>query len=183
LAADAGRDHAVSSTIAPDTLAARLRRWRRHFTGPGDLITFLVIGTALLRAPHLLARGGLPRTLAQLDARPRLARGIRSDDAASIARAQRLALYADVWLRRLRLANPCLRRTLVLFGRLRRAGLPVRFCLGVRAGPALSADDPLDGHAWLELHGQPFLERSPLPAQHVTTFRYPEDARRMASGR
>ena len=169
--------HASAPAIATDTLSARLHRWRSYFSRPGDFITFLAIGAALLRAPRTLARRGLPRTLAKLDARsgPRL--GSRADQVAVIARAQRLAFYADVWLRRLGLANPCLRRTLVLFGWLRRAGLPVRFCLGVWAGPALSADDALDGHAWLELHGQPFLERSPLLDHQVTTFRYPEDAR------
>jgi hypothetical protein len=41
----------------------------------------------------------------------------------------------------------------------------------------LSADDALDGHAWLELHGQPFLERPTLLDHQVTTFRYPENAR------
>ena len=176
-AGDSGGVHASAPAIATDTLSARLHRWRSHFSRPGDFITFLAIGAALLRAPRTLARRGLPRTLAKLDARsgPRL--GSRADQVAVIARAQRLAFYADVWLRRLGLANPCLRRTLVLFGWLRRAGLPVRFCLGVWAGPALSADDALDGHAWLELHGQPFLERPPLLDDQVTTFRNPEAAR------
>ncbi len=156
---------------------ARLRRWRSHFTGPSDLLSFLAIGAALLLAPRMLARRSLPQTLARLDARSGPRPGNRCDQAAIFTRAQRLARYADAWLRRLRLANSCLRRSLVLFGQLRRAGLPVRFCLGVRAGPALSADDPLEGHAWLELDEQPFLESSPLPAQHLTTYLYPEDAR------
>jgi hypothetical protein len=163
-------------------LPARLRRWRHHFTGPGDFISFLAIGAALLRAPRLLARRGLPQTLARLDTRPGLELGNRSGDAAMIARAQRLARYADAWLRRLRLGNPCLRRTLVLFGRLRRTGLPVHFCLGVRTDKALSGADPLEGHAWLELDEQPFLERSPLlPAGQVTTFRYPTAAGQTAA--
>jgi hypothetical protein len=145
------------------------------------LLNFLAIGAALLRAPRLLARQGLPRTLARLDTRPGLELGNRGDDAAMIARAQRLARYADAWLRRLRLGNPCLRRSLVLFGRLRRAGLPVRFCLGVRTDGASSDSDPLEGHAWLELDEQPFLERSPLPAGQVTTFRYPTAAGQTAA--
>jgi hypothetical protein len=169
-------DGAVSAATAPESLTVRLRRWRRHFSGPGDVISFLAIGAALLYAPRSLARRGLPQTLAHLHARGRPALGRRCDEAAILARAQRLARYADVWLRRLRLANPCLRRTLVLYGRLRRAGLPVHFCLGVRPGPALSDDGLLDGHAWLELDEQPFLERSPLPAEQVTTFRYPATA-------
>jgi hypothetical protein len=176
-AADAVRcDGAMSSATAPDSLTARLRRWRRHFSGPGDVISFLAIGAALLYAPRSLARRGLPQTLAHLDARGRPALGPRCDEAPILAHAQRLACYADAWLRRLRLANPCLRRTLVLYGRLRRAGLPVHFCLGVRTGPALSDDGLLDGHAWLELDEQPFLERSSLPAGQVTTFRYPAAA-------
>jgi len=91
------------------------------------------------------------------------------------ARAARLALYADYWLGRLRPGNPCLRRSLALFWRLRRAGLPVAFCLGVRSDQALAADEPAAGHAWLELDGVAILESEATVAHYATTFRYPLD--------
>ena len=48
----------------------------------------------------------------------------------------------------------CLTRALARAFALRRAGLPVRFVLGVRADAAGAPS----GHSWLELDGRPFLE-------------------------
>jgi hypothetical protein len=152
----------------------RLRRRLRHFDGLGDVRDFLAVGVELLRVPFDLSRLGLSRLLVRLDA-PRRARGVRPVGGAALARARRLALYADVWLRYQRPPNPCLRRSLVLFGRLRRMGVPVTFCLGIRTEEPLGADGPVLGHAWLELGGQTILESEGGAAMRATTFRYPLD--------
>jgi hypothetical protein len=131
-----------------------------HFDGLGDVRAFLAVGVALMRVPLDLSRFGLSRLLVRLDASA-TARGCggvpRAPDAA-LVRARRLAHDADVWLRYQRPRNPCLRRSLVLFGRLCRMGLPVTFCLGIRTDEPLSADGPVLGHAWVELGGCAFLE-------------------------
>jgi hypothetical protein len=53
----------------------------------------------------------------------------------------------------LRSYGPCLRRSLTLYYFLRRQGYPVRVALG-----AYLQDGALIAHAWLTLHGKPFLE-------------------------
>jgi len=152
----------------------RLRARLRYFDGVAAVRDVLDIGAQLALMPIVLSRLPLPQLLNRLDgtiAVPR-ARGVRDADAA-IACAQRLALYADFWLRRLRPRNPCLRRSLVLFGELRRAGLPVTFCLGIRADQPLDAVAAVAGHAWLELDGRVLLDSETTVEDHVTTFRYP----------
>jgi hypothetical protein len=166
----------MQSNPIEDVASRRLRSRLRHFDGPGDVGEFLAIGTALAIAPVALSRLKLPQLLALLDA-PSAPHTANDRDLSSErgARAARLALYADYWLGRLRPGNPCLRRSLALFWRLRRAGLPVAFCLGVRSDQALAADEPAAGHAWLELDGVAILESETTVAHYATTFRYPLD--------
>ena len=150
-----------------------LARWRvrlGHFQSPGDLRTLLTLGIRLALVPAALALLGLPRLLA------RDAAAGQPVPAVSLAQAQRLARYADVWLRRLRPRDPCLRRALVLFHRLRREGLPVTFCLGIRREGIGADDGQVTGHAWLELDGRVILESAATIAGQVCTFRYPSPA-------
>jgi hypothetical protein len=152
----------------------RLRARLRYFDAIADVRDFLAIGVKLALMPIVLSRLRLPQLLNRLDgtiAAPR-ARGALGADAAT-ASGPRLALYADFWLRRLRPRNPCLRRSLVLFGHLRRAGVPVTFCLGIRTDQPLDAAAAVAGHAWLELDGRVILDSETAVENHVTTFRYP----------
>lgn len=149
-------------------------RWRarlRHFRRPGDLWTFLSLGLALSLIPVALSVLGLPRLLARL-----ATGGPRPAPAVSLEQAQVLAFYADYWLRRQRPRNPCLRRSLVLFGRLRRGGWPVTFCLGIGRAGISAGDGPVAGHAWLELGGQVILEPIMLVTTQIRTFCYPPSA-------
>ncbi|MEO8201268.1 MAG: lasso peptide biosynthesis B2 protein [Gemmatimonadota bacterium] len=73
------------------------------------------------------------------------------------SQAQQLAIAARVD-RVLGLLPPpwrrtCLTRSIVLYHLLRRNGLPVELCLGVRRGV-----NGMDAHAWLELNNGPYLE-------------------------
>jgi hypothetical protein len=81
------------------------------------------------------------------------------------------------WVDRLLYAWPrpwrhtCLKRSAVLYHVFRRAGLPVELCIGVRRDE-LGA---LAAHAWLLREGQPYLERSAIPAgTHTIIARFPE---------
>jgi hypothetical protein len=155
----------------PAAALARLGRRLRHFTEPADVAAFLAMGAALATSGRRLARHRLPALLAHT-ATPPLPLDPVPPSPAALARAARLARYADFWLRHLRPRNPCLRRSLVLFPRLRRAGLPVVFCLGVRNDRPLSPDEQVTGHAWLELGERALFE--PAGVRHyVPTFRYP----------
>lgn len=70
-------------------------------------------------------------------------------------------------------ANPkgnCLPRSLILFRIARLEGLPVVFHCGVRR-----SEFGLDGHAWLTLNEQPFLEKSRQHEAMVKTVSFPAE--------
>jgi hypothetical protein len=58
----------------------------------------------------------------------------------------------------------CLRRCVVLYHLLRRAGRPVALRIGVRKG----AGSPLEAHAWLVKDGAPYLEGDPAHSARYT---------------
>lgn len=87
------------------------------------------------------------------------------------------------WVDRLLYALPgpwrhtCLKRSVILYHLLRRDGIPVELCIGVRREP----DRPLTAHAWLIRAGAPYLERESSPSTtHTMIARFPE---RRESGR
>lgn len=92
----------------------------------------------------------------------------------SIADAHRLeqtVRYTDALLRRLRVTLPagkCIPRSLTLYYFVTRCGLPVHFHCGVRR-----LGERLQGHAWLSLHGNPFLERGNSNGGFAVTFSFP----------
>ena len=74
--------------------------------------------------------------------------------------------------------NTCLRRSLVLYHFLRKLGINVFVCFGVRYNERLSdreAKKKLEGHAWLLYHGDIFLERNAEVAKTYTmTYCFPD---------
>lgn len=71
--------------------------------------------------------------------------------------------------------HTCLRRSVVLYHLLRRAGRPV----GLRVGVRRDADGALEAHAWLVKDGAPYLESDPAHAARFTeiaTFPSPDPA-------
>jgi hypothetical protein len=83
---------------------------------------------------------------------------------------EKAARYTDAFLRRMSFPLPgqCLPRALTLHYLARRSGLPVQFHCGVRRD-----GDRLQGHAWLTLHGQPFLEPQDPEGTFAVTFTFP----------
>lgn len=71
----------------------------------------------------------------------------------------------------------CLKRALVIFRVLRKYRIDVQICMGVRKGPmtqATQADQSLQGHAWLMIDGQPFLEDSrSMTFTYTPVFSFP----------
>jgi hypothetical protein len=99
-----------------------------------------------------------------LDADP----SVQRIDPATLPKAAR---YTDALLARIPFPTRgnCLPRSLVLFHLARRWGLPARLHCGVRRD-----GQQLQGHAWLSLHGEPFLEASNPEESYVVTFSYPD---------
>ena len=160
--------------------SARRRPWRarlRHFRSPRDLFTFACVGFELEVMALGLRLFGLPRLLAWAADGPRTLDPTDGGSGIATARpvleGEQLARFVDFWLRSRNPPNPCLRRSLVLFRRFRRAGVPVRFCLGVRADGVPEGEAPVEGHAWLEHSGNAFLEPAGQSLPHVLTYAYP----------
>jgi len=64
----------------------------------------------------------------------------------------------------------CLPRSVVLYHFATKHGFPVILHCGVQK----TAEDRLDGHAWLSLDGHPFLEADGRVDAFVVTYSYPE---------
>jgi hypothetical protein len=84
-----------------------------------------------------------------------------------LARAIDLLLAADV----LHFKPICWKRAAVLHRYLSRNGVSTRIIFGVRNEPG----GKVDGHAWLEVAGEPILEST--PPEYVVTYRFPSSDR------
>jgi hypothetical protein len=89
------------------------------------------------------------------------------------ARLRKAARYVDAicaWLPYLG-SESCVARSLTLYRVARSTGHQAVWSCGVRKTEA----GALDGHAWIELDGEPYLEPDGRAADYAVTFRYPED--------
>ncbi len=73
----------------------------------------------------------------------------------------------------------CLKRSLILYYLLRKYGIDIQICLGVKYDGGLSDSEAeerkLDGHAWLIYNGDIFMERNPeVTKTYKATYCYPE---------
>ncbi len=68
----------------------------------------------------------------------------------------------------------CLRRSLVLYHFLRKAGFSIHICFGVRF-PSREEKNRLEGHAWLTYNGEVFLEKNiEMTKTYKVTYCFPE---------
>lgn len=130
-----------------------------------------------LRKYHLIARTGLliiairvglrtislPRLLDLLDAKENRPTQIRPT-------LEDIAYYVDRWLDLFpyNKKGNCFPRALCLYRYARRHGVPVEFYCGVR-----KSGTSLDGHAWLVLSGEPFMEPTQQWKTFAVTFSFP----------
>ena len=85
-----------------------------------------------------------------------------------LARSIDLLLGADIFF----LKPICWKRAAVLRRYLSRNGISTKIIFGVRK----ESVDEVDGHAWLERDGKPFLEKS--PPEYVVTYSFPSNVKR-----
>jgi hypothetical protein len=130
----------------------------RMLRGPGELPLLVGIAVFAAAVPALM-RLPLPRLAALLGRPPRRPARSSGPDAEQLDRLLTIAT---------RLGHPfvrtgCLTRGLTLFWFLRRRGLNVELRFGL--DPVLAGNSQVtDGHCWLVLGGEPFLEpRDPRP--------------------
>jgi hypothetical protein len=82
----------------------------------------------------------------------------------------KIARYTDsvLWWLSVSAKGNCLPRSLALYYFATRCGFPVCLCCGVRR-----MRNNLEGHAWLTLHGKPFLERGNPELSYIVIFSFP----------
>lgn len=131
----------------------RLTRWR-ELDGRGKRrLLGCMAGLPLVHVA--LAAFGYKRTRSAIE---RLSRhpARRAASEAELADARALAELAAVAGRRNVIETTCLRRSLLLYGWLRRMGLQPVLQLGIPENP--TPGTPFEAHAWVELEGAPLLK-------------------------
>jgi hypothetical protein len=146
------------------TLPNRLRALRELHSAR-EVILFAQL-SAFAGAVPVLMRLSVPRW-ARLVTRPPRQRAVSP---AEIERLDRLIALAP------RVARPvvrtgCLTRGVTLFWYLRRAGLDVELRFGIEV--AAQSGGEADGHCWLALNGEPFLERVDPRPRFTELYRLP----------
>lgn len=84
-------------------------------------------------------------------------------------------LRLNIWIYK----TTCLKRSLILYHFLRKAGINVHICFGVRFNdeklPDREAQKKLEGHAWLLYNGDIFLEgNTEMTKTYKVTYCFPE---------
>jgi hypothetical protein len=92
---------------------------------------------------------------------------------------EKVPAYTDLILRRnWWIYRPnCLKRSLAIYRFFRHYGINVQICMGVRKNRDLdncSTDEYLQGHAWLMVDGNPFLENiGAVETVYTPVFSFP----------
>ena len=139
----------------------------RELRSARELLLFAYL-TAFAAAVPLLMRLPLPRAAALLTRPPRRPPASRAE----VERLERMVALAP------RVARPfvrtgCLTRGVTLFWFLRRAGLDVELRFGLQLDDRAAGD----GHCWLALQDEPFLERVDPRPRFAELYRFPLAAR------
>ena len=153
-----------------------LKKFRTHFSSFGEIWLFVQIFLLITVLPFLFRFLSLPRVMEMLA--PRNFRVCRNKDMENmkdkIVKFTDYILRHNLWTDK----NTCLRRSLVLYHFLRKLGINVFVCFGVRYNERLSdreAKKKLEGHAWLLYHGDIFLERNAEVTETYTmTYCFPD---------
>lgn len=142
-------------------LPSRLRALG-ELRGARETILFAYLSVFALSVP-LMMRLSLPRLATLLTRAPRRQRP-------SPEAVDRLAALVGLAQRvgRPFVRGGCLTRGVTLFWFLRRAGLDVELCFGLSA-----LEDDVDGHCWLTVDGEPFLERVDPRPRFPEVYRLP----------
>jgi hypothetical protein len=152
-----------------------IEKFKKNFRSPGDLWLFMRIFGLITLLPVLVKYQSIPALLKTLT--PGGNNSGQNQDVDFLI--EKIVKYTDYILgyNWLFYKNTCLKRSLVLYHFLRKHGIEVHICLGVKKGESLGEVDSekiLQGHAWLTYDGNIFLEKNSLGAHTFkTTFCFP----------
>ena len=137
-----------------------LKKFRANFRSFKELLLFTQIFFMIILLPVVLRVFSIPRLMSMLTPRDLK---VYQHPGPEKLRAKTVK-FTDYILSRNSLTseNTCLKRTLVLYHFLRKMGMDVQVCFGVKYNTLSDSKTQkrLEGHAWLLYHGDIFLERN-----------------------
>jgi len=156
------------------------REVKGNFSSFGDVKLFINVFVFLTILPLLIMFLSLPRLMNLLTPKD-IKKHKKHKNHGEEKLIEKLVKFTDFILgRKFWIYNPqCLKRSLVLYHHLRKAGIDVYICFGVRINHELS--DPImmegfEGHAWLEYDEDVFLEKkADRTKTYKKTYRFPSN--------
>ena len=153
-----------------------LKKFRKNFCSFEEIWLFTQIFLLITVLPFLLKCLSIPRVMKMLA--PRRLKAYQHLDMEKskdkIVKFTDYILRHNFWTNK----NSCLRRSLVLYHFLRKLGINVFVCFGVRYNERLfdrEAKKKLEGHAWLLYHGDIFLEKNvEITKTYTMTYCFPD---------
>ena len=150
-----------------------VRRIRSNFNTFAEVKLFIQILSLLTVLPLLVKLLSLPRLMNVLT--PGDLRQHKNQDIEKVVKFTDYILSCNLWIYK----STCLKRSLVLYHFLRKFGINVHICFGVKYDEKLPDREPqkrkLEGHAWLLRNGDIFLERNVEMAKtYKVTYCFPE---------
>ena len=148
---------------------------RKNLRSLGDLWLYIsiIIGTIVL--PLMFKFLPLPRMMQLITPVSTKRYNVLCDGSTK----EKIIKFTDYILNRniLIWRNTCLRRSLLLYHFLNKIGLKVRICFGVKYNNTVISKNhkgSLEGHAWLLLNGEIFLERNiEIVKKYNVTYCFP----------
>jgi len=152
-----------------------INKFKKNFRSFGDLWLFMRIFGLITHLPIIVKYLSIPTLLKTLTpGGKKFDTNLNADPL-----IEKVVKYTDYILgyNWLVYKKTCLTRSLVLYHFLRKYGIEVHICLGVKKGESFGEVDSekiLQGHAWLTYDGNIFLEKNSLGAHNFkTTFCFP----------
>lgn len=152
-----------------------LKKFRANFRSFKELLLFTQIFFMIILLPVVLRVFSIPRLMSMLT--PRDLKVYQHLELENLK--DKTVKFTDYILSRNSLAseNTCLKRTLVLYHFLRKMGMDVQVCFGVKYNTLSDSKTQkrLEGHAWLLYHGDIFLERNTeVTKTYKLTYCFPD---------
>ncbi|MDL2121579.1 MAG: lasso peptide biosynthesis B2 protein [Deltaproteobacteria bacterium] len=152
-----------------------LRKFRANFSSFEEIWLFIRIFLLIILLPAMLRLFSLPMLMKMLT--PRDLRVCNDQDSESRDKIVKFADYLlnrNFWIFR----STCLKRSLVLYHFLRKLGINLHVCFGVKYNgklPDRKTQKKLEGHAWLFYNGNIFLERNAeVTKTYKLTYFFPD---------
>ncbi|MCF6157750.1 MAG: lasso peptide biosynthesis B2 protein [wastewater metagenome] len=137
-----------------------LKKFRANFRSFKEFLLFAQIFLMIISLPIMFRLFSIPRLMRMLT--PRDLKIYQHMERENLK--DKIVKFTDYILNRNSLTskNICLKRTLVLYHFLRKIGMDVQICLGVKYNTLSDseAQKKLDGHAWLLYDRNIFLEKN-----------------------